>query len=218
MRLTYLSVLSWLILFWAAILSVEAQSESTPASNLAADSSLAPPPHAGRGTYSLVVYAGIGWSYYLNSVGIPTGMQSTQINRSGLPATLRVMWHPDHKLRLGLESGWLPMYTYTSHNATSEGRVSLSAVPLLIVWSMPVGRHLNLFAGTGYYMINSQLEYEGTTNTKTNSLGWMAAASYIYPINKQVGLAAEVKWMNAVETADGIMTLQLQLVWTPLRW
>jgi hypothetical protein len=171
-----------------------------------------------KGEYALVVYAGGGFSYYSTKIGYPDGMQNVNTNRMGFPASVRIMWHPDHKLRVGIESGWTTMYSYTSQINGSDAQVYLSAVPILLVWSMPIVKRVHLFAGTGTYLINSHLEYEGKTNVNTLSMGWMVAGSYIQPINKNLGLATEVKWMNATETADANLTLQLQLVWKFYRW
>src|SRR5689334_4548368 len=68
----------------------------------------------GRGEYALVAYVGGGFSYYATTIDTPDGSQNVQINRRGFPNSLRLMWHPDHRLRMGIESGWIEFYGYSS--------------------------------------------------------------------------------------------------------
>jgi hypothetical protein len=129
------------------------------------------------------------------------------------------MWHPDHLLKVGVETGHLTFYTYSFRDsANREGVVKLKAIPLLAVWNMAVTKRLNLFAGSGVYFLRTNLDYRGKTTSHKMSIGWMAAASYIQPLSANVGLGTELKWMNATEAANGIVSLQLQLVWKFLNW
>jgi|GEM_PF-524615 len=173
---------------------------------------------SGRGEYALVLYAGGGLSWYSTPVGVPDGTQGVNVNRQGVPITFRVMWHPDQQLRVGMESGYLPLYDYTSQSAGKPGEVKVAAIPILLFWSVPVGRRFNLLAGSGAYLIQSRLSYAGTADVSKASLGWMVAASYQQPLARNLALAAEIKWMTSPETEDAALMAQLQLVWKFLRW
>lgn len=185
----------------SAVLTVGArgQSEETPA-----------------GPYALVAYVGGGLSYYPITPGSPPPGVAHELTRVGGAGTVRVMWHPDHLIRLGVETGWTMFYSYRL-TQPPPGELHLSAVPLLWVLSMEVF-DINLFAGSGYYLLNSNLQYEGTVNVQTWSLGWMLAASYVRPISENLGIAGELKWMNASEHEEANLTLQVQLVWKFLEW
>jgi hypothetical protein len=185
----------------------------------AAGVAFAPQLHAGTpgdGTYSLVAYIGGGYSHYVTTPGGPPSDIPVDHTKSGFAGTVRVMWVPDHLIRLGLESGWTTFYSY-KFGAQSDGKMSLTGVPLIVVWSMNVLK-VDLFAGAGYYHLNSNLDYHGTITGHTWSLGWLAAASYTHPLSENLGVAGEVKWMNAVENQDAVMTIQVQLVWKFLEW
>jgi hypothetical protein len=171
-----------------------------------------------RGEYTLVAYVGTGLSYYSTSIGIPPGLDQVTINRTGVPTTLRVMWHPDHRLRLGLETGWSTLYSYHAQTSGKPVKVYISTVPILIVWSMPIAKRFNIFAGTGAFIINSHVDYAGKVNVDMFSLGWMVAGSYVQPISKRLGIAGEIKWLDAIETEDASLGFQIQLVWKFLRW
>lgn len=166
-------------------------------------------------SYALVAYVGGGWAQYISTPGSPADLP-VDYTKGGLAGTVRLMWEPDHLLRLGIETGWTAMYSYDIQDATG-GKMSLGAVPLLLVWSMQFQR-FHIFVGTGYYQLQSNLEYGTSTNVTTWSMGWMAAAAYEYPLSRDFGLAGELKWMNATEHEDAVFSAQVQLAWHFLRW
>lgn len=172
----------------------------------------------GRGKYSLVLYLSGGMSYYVSNSGAPSYLKP-QLTKWNPVYTARVMWHPDHLLKAGLETGYITFYGYTlKDSAGRSGKISLNAIPLLLEWSMSLKNRFNIFAGSGLYFLNTKLDYEGKANSKKLSVGWMAAASYIQPIGKETGLGAEIKWLYAAETSNGVVCAQLQFVWKFLKW
>lgn len=173
---------------------------------------------AKRAQYAWVAYFSGGPGYYVSNSGAPAYL-SPKVSNLSHTATFRVMWHPDHLLKVGVETGHLTFYTYRFRDSVNtEGVVKLKAIPLLAVYNMAVTKRLNLFAGSGVYFLRSNLDYRGKSESKKISIGWMAAGSYIHPLSAKVGLGSEIKWMNASETSNGIISLQLQLVWKFLNW
>ena len=173
--------------------------------------------HSGKkGLYSLNVFVGGGVSFYVADAGTAADLQS-QVSKTHPIGTLRIMWYPDHLLRVGLETGITNLYSYNIQDSLS-GSISEQAVPLLLVFSMPITKRINLFAGLGGYFITSKLDFEGKTQSGTYSLGWMAAGSYEYPINDKLGLAGEMKLLNAFETKDISLSFQIQLRWKIMEW
>jgi hypothetical protein len=171
-----------------------------------------------RGAYAWVAYVSGGPGYFVSNDGVPPFL-SRRISNLSHVANLRIMWHPDHLLNVGIESGHMTFYTYRFRDSMNrEGVVKLKAIPLLAVWNMAVTRRLNLFAGSGVYFLRTNLDYRGNTTSHKVSIGWMAAGSYVHPLSSNLGLGTEVKWMDATETANGILSLQIQLVWKFLNW
>ncbi len=171
-----------------------------------------------RGDYSLVVYASGGLGYYPSYAGALAYLRPRIANINPV-STLRLMWHPDHLLKLGLETGYMTFLSYTiTDSANNKGKVVLNAIPVLLEWSMPLTKRINVFAGSGVYFTKTRLDYAGKTSSNKVSVGWMAAASYIHPLSKNLGLGTELKWLDAAESRDGSICLQLQLVWKFLRW
>lgn len=183
---------------------------------------------AQRGLYKVVVTAGGGLSYYSTHLQVPAAIEQTRVSRFGVPASLRVMWHPDRRLRVGLETGWTTMYSYRGQVANERTHVYVSVVPALVVFSMPlawlkgrqrsIARRMAITAGTGFYLNYSRLDYAGTVTSKTNSLGWMAAGSYAHPISKRLQIAGELKWYDAVAAENSAFIAEVQLVWRAFSW
>jgi hypothetical protein len=127
------------------------------------------------------------------------------------------MWYPDHLLRVGFETGWVRFYSYTLHGA-ADGNLYTSAAPLLLVFSMPVTGHLNAYVGGGGYFVSSKLDFEGAVRETEFSQGYMLGASYHFPLNETLGLAAELKWYNASQFEDGTFCAQVMIVWRCASW
>ena len=171
-----------------------------------------------RNEYGWVAYISGGAGYYVSNRGAPDYLKPVVSNLGHL-ANIRIMWHPDHLLKVGLETGHMTFYSYTFKDSSGvSGKMKLQAIPVLIEWTMAVTKRLNLFAGSGVYFLRTNLDYQGRTTSPKLSIGWMAAGSYIHPLSANVGLGTEVKWMEAAETSNGIVSLQLQLVWKFLKW
>jgi hypothetical protein len=171
-----------------------------------------------RGEYGLVAYVGGGAGYYFNVAGVPDYL-NPRISSFSPMTSLRIMWHPDHLVRVGLETGKMQFLSYSFKDSVgNDGKVMVTAVPLLVEWSMAVTKRIHAYAGSGVYFLTSKLDYAGEARSKKLSIGWMAAISYIHPVNNVLGIGTELKWMDAAETTDGSLGLQVQLVWKFLKW
>lgn len=168
--------------------------------------------------HALTLYLGGGAGYFPSNSGAPGYLKPTLSRINGV-WTARVMWKPDHRLKAGLETGYMTFYSYKFADSDgNKGKISLNSVPLLLEFSVALTKRFNLFAGPGVYWLNTDLDYSGKTLSKKLSMGWMAAAAYVQPVSKTVGIGAEAKWLYAAETIRGSFGLQMQLVWRFLKW
>lgn len=191
------------LIFFSISLKSDGQSEKTSAE--------------GRGEYALVAYISGGIGYYATHAG--TSPFATNLNKWGPAATIRILWHPDHLLRVGFETGHTTFYSYQLKDSVGNtGKTTLTGIPLLLVTSMPVTKRLHVYFGTGFTNVSTNLNYKGKTSSNKLSVSWMLAASYIHPISKNLGIGTEVKWLDAAETADASASVQLQLVYKFLKW
>ena len=153
-----------------------------------------------------------GYAHYIAPYGVPVS-----IDRAGAAMSLRLNWRPEHRLRVGLETGWTTMYSYhltdieTSFGKT-DADLRVTAVPLLVVFSMPIMRSLELYAGTGGYFLRSHAaSFASTTDVTTFSQGWAAGVSWEAFSGASWGMGTRVGWYSATEMADAVVPLQLLL-------
>lgn len=170
-----------------------------------------------KGRYAFILYAGGGLSSYVGSIGSP-GIGNTAVSRIHPSGTVRIMWHPDHLLRFGIESGYVNFYRYTVQNGNTTGKVSMTGIPVLLVWSMALTKRFNIFAGVGSYFLGTDLDYKGSVSSKMLGLGINASANYVQPITSKLGIAAEFKFIDATQTKDYAFAAQLMLVWKFFEW
>jgi hypothetical protein len=129
---------------------------------------------------------------------------------------------------MGLETGWTTMYSYKGHIGNDQAKVYVSAVPILLAFSMPLAwlsgtnrsimRRMSVTGGPGYYLIFSHLDYVGKVRTTSNSLGWAMAVALTQPLGPKLRLAVELKWYDAVATENAAFAAQLQLNWRAFSW
>jgi hypothetical protein len=165
----------------------------------------------------LVLSLSAGTTRYAGTLGAPRHLQYVG-NRWGRVASGRLMWHPGHRLAVGVESGWTSLYSYSIRGPGPSGSLDLGAVPILLMFSMPLGKRVDVFAGYGTYRLVSDLEYLGRVRTAFFSQGYAAALSYRQPILPTIGLALEAKWMNAFVTGHNVLALQWRFDWNLHAW
>lgn len=181
-----------------------------------------------RGLYHVVVTAGAGSALYRTAIGIPPAWQQAEAKDVGTSFTIRALWHPDHRFRTGLETGLTTFYSYKGTVNGESASVSVSAIPILLIYQMPLAwnrgtersflRRMAVTVGTGAYLVRSQFRYKGTVNTQEISAGWLGAISYAQPITNSLRLAAEVRWLNPTATRENDFALQVQVLWRVFSW
>lgn len=170
-----------------------------------------------KGEYALVAFVGGGISFFQGHAGTP-GSLNAVVNRKAPIGTVRLMWYPDQLLRVGVESGWVKFYSYKIDYNGVRSSTQITGIPILVVFSMALKEHLNLYGGTGTYLVQSHLDYNGEVKATVASLGWMLAAAYDIPLSQNVGITSEAKWLWASGPKNGSISLQLHLRWKFLRW
>ncbi len=166
---------------------------------------------------SLVFTLGAGGVFHPGAPGVPAHL-TTRVQRLGPGFTACLMWRPEHRLSLGVESGWTNVYTYSIEGPGERGSLQLSAIPLLLQWSMRITPRLDVYAGWGTYRLTSALDYLGTVRSALYSQGYVAAVSYRFPFGERFDGAVELKWMNAFVTQHHLIAVQWRLDWRFLQW
>ncbi|GAC1431822.1 MAG: hypothetical protein NVSMB7_07770 [Chitinophagaceae bacterium] len=161
---------------------------------------------------------GGGFGGYTTVVHINPPALTGSVNRYSPVGTIRLMWYPSYRLRMGFESGYTDFYSYRVKSGDTAGSLHLSAVPLLFVFSMQVIKRINIYAGIGAYLETTHLKFNGSVKSKAFVLGSNIALSYTQPVTERLSAVAEAEWMNAYDMRDAALNLQLKLAWTFLQW
>jgi hypothetical protein len=151
---------------------------------------------------------GLGWTHYINTLEI--GKDNATINSPGL--SLRFFWEPEHRLSLGLETGYYRLYKVTNKSYSDlTGKVTMSAVPLMLTVRMRVIDQFYLSTGAGLaVMLNKVSGIDNDINSTILSMSnYQFSASYIRPLTRKLQAGAEFKFYNFGKTADWLYGLQL---------
>ena len=155
--------------------------------------------------YSLTI--GAGWTHYINSLEI--GKDNASIDFAGV--SLKFFWEPEHRLSLGLESGFYRLYKVKSKTYTDvTGQASMSVIPLLLTVRMRIVDHFYLSAGAGLAAMFNKVTGidQEITSTVWSLSNYQFSGSYIYPLGKHWRVGGEVKVFNFGKAADWMYSVQ----------
>jgi hypothetical protein len=171
--------------------------------------------------YHLSVDAGIGYSRYI------TTMEFEDLNKYGFSGSLKIMWHPEHLLSLGVEAGYHYLYfiksSTTSEFGSSEIEASMIALPLLFVTSMRVFPltipDLEIQGGGGvYFLFNKGKLFGRNINSSLYSFGYHLGAVYLYPVSDDVSLGGEFKYYYISKLQDSDISLKVVFSYNFFSW
>ncbi|MEI6456806.1 MAG: hypothetical protein WCO93_11010 [bacterium] len=155
--------------------------------------------------YSLTV--GLGWTHYINNLEIGADEATT----NSLGVSLKFFWEPEHRLSLGLESGFYRLYKVKSAaDADIAGDATMSAIPLLLVVRMRIVDQFYLSAGAGLSVMFNKVNIQDliTNSTILSLSNYQFSGSYLYPVGKHWGFGGEFKLILYGKATDWIYTLQ----------
>ncbi|MDH4070146.1 MAG: hypothetical protein OEV30_06955 [Ignavibacteria bacterium] len=176
------------------------------------------PANGGADPYQLLVTGGAGYNAYIAETPPYTS------NSGGFSGTVRFMWKPEHRLSVGLETGYLYMYSVEATNVgTDFGSTDLfgarSAIPISIVFTMDVIDRLQVTAGAGEFVVMGTTESFGNeTRSSSLSTGFLGAVSYLVPVSPTLEVGGEAKWYTAAKFEDAGVSFQLMMRWKALEW
>jgi len=132
--------------------------------------------------------------------------------------TFRVMWEPEHLLRLGIESGYLPLFYleskfYDTVFGSTEARLSLNSVPIIGVFTMEVFENFEIIGGVGGFILISEVSsFDNYVMHTSWSNAYELGFSYLYPINKKLKIGGEVKsyYITRLENYDLVFHVALK--------
>ena len=150
---------------------------------------------------------GAGWTHYINNLDY--GVQKIQQDFIGFSG--KFYWEPEHRLSLGLETGYYKLFRITDQiNSDMTIKIDRVVVPALLLIRMRIVDNVYLGAGMGLAFITNKTIGPGNTiTTKVTSLSnYEISGSYTYPLNKHWLVGGEVKGFHFGSLSDWIYSVQ----------
>jgi hypothetical protein len=169
-------------------------------------------------TYYLNGYVGLGYARFL------TDMDLDGLNQNGYDGIIRLMWQPEHMLRVGLESGYHHLYTFEVNQVSTEfgvtdARSSLTAIPILFVAAAEVLPSIELLGGMGTTILHTYFDSYGyETNSSQLSTSYFIAGRYEYPLNESLAIGGELNYYRINKIEDAALSLRFMLSYRLLSW
>jgi len=145
-------------------------------------------------------------SYYVNTVvGAGYGiflsdLDMEGLNKSGFNGSVRFMWQPEHKLQLGIETGFIQFYSFSQSNVNTgefgitDIKSKLNGVPILLVVSMNIIDRFDISVGSGPYILYSTVDSHNNKVTSSEiNTGFLISGTYLRPLNNSISLGGELK-------------------------
>jgi len=163
--------------------------------------------------------------YHVNfDIGLGPAMYLTKMDYENLYGsypfvfTFRFMWEPEHLLRLGIESGYLPLFYletkfYDTVFGDTEAELSLNSVPIMAVFAMEVVENFEVFGGVGGFILISEVtSFDNYVLSTSWSNAYELGFSYLYPISKKLKIGGEVKsyYITKLENYDLVFHVALK--------
>ena len=134
------------------------------------------------------------------------------------------MWHPGYRLGIGIETGYIQLYSFEQSGVETEfGATDITAglntVPILVILSMNVYPRFDINVGLGPYILYSVADSHNNiaASTSTNT-GFLASGSYLHPINNSISLGGELKYSYINKINDSNLSLQFVFKYTLLEY
>ena len=131
----------------------------------------------------------------------------------------KLLWQPEYRLSIGIESGYYIMYSTTriqTESGSEKLTSKLKVVPIFLSLSMNIIKHLDINFGTGWadmiYTVNAaQSKAEKVVGTTYSMSNYTTGITYSHPLGKKFKLGAEFKYLYLRKTNDSQVSLLLNI-------
>ena len=154
------------------------------------------------------ITVGTGISHYINT--LQDDPQRTSLRQNFSCSSIRFMWEPEHRLSLGIETGYYKAYEVQLSDSKQVNTASLSVIPILFRVQMRVFKRFYASVATGISIHHSLVNALGN-KSDSETMGFsnlQLSAGYIHPITKQFGLGLEAKFLSENKTEDMILSFE----------
>ena len=154
------------------------------------------------------VTVGTGMSHYINTLQDDPNRKALRQNFSC--SSFRFMWEPEHRLSLGIETGYYKVYEVQLLDSKQVNTASLAVIPALFRVQMRVFKRFFASVATGISFHHASVNALGNqSESETMAFSNLQfSAGYIYPITKQFGLGLEAKFLSENKTEDMVLSFE----------
>jgi len=156
--------------------------------------------------------AGFGAFHYINTLQIGSSL----VDGRNTGFCFRVMREFEHRLALGVESGYYQFYKVSKSSTSSSplgGEAILSVIPILLNIRMRVLPNFYLAGGTGVSILAS--EFGGpagrTASSQISLADFQLSALYMKVFRDHFEVGGELKLINVAKTEDHGFALMLMV-------
>jgi hypothetical protein len=172
---------------------------------------------------SIKLMIGGGYGYYFNTF---TNVLDQDVVNSRPVFSAKLLWQPEHRLRVGIESGYYFMYSTTrvqTDNGSDVLTTSLNVIPMFITFSMRIIDHFELNFASGWA---SMIYYVSVNKSKKNMIvghmysmsNFSAGCGYYIPLGKRFDLGAELKYLYLGKSDDHHMSFMINMSYKIFAW
>ena len=172
--------------------------------------------------YSISVDIGGGYLRYITSLDFES------LDQNGFCGSFRIMWHPEHQLSIGIETGYQKLYSINPkitipEFGTSDVKASMISVPIFITFSMKIfpeslPNFKVLFAPGIFILFNRGEAFNDQIKSSQISNGFSSGISYLHPVTDLISIGSEIKYSQIAKIQDSAITVQLMFSYKLLRW
>lgn len=165
---------------------------------------------------SLIINVAGGYGYYLKSF-VSTADEKSNLIRPGM--RFRLIWQPEYRLRLGLESGYTSFYSVSKPVTVNnhEIRSDLGVIPLFLYFGMNVYKNFDLTFSTGGSLLKYKIadSYSGANSggRVLSFSNFNAGIQWHRPLSERVGAGAGINYLFIGKTRDSHLSVEVSLSW-----
>lgn len=156
------------------------------------------------------VGGGVGWFHYINTLKVGAG----KVDNNQFGYTFRMMWEPEHRLAMGIESGYYTLYSIAKDSTSTNplvGQAKLIALPLMLAIRMRILPNVYLSGGPGITIMYTEASVLGSSSQSSfMSLSNLhVSGMYRKRIGERLDIGVEAKYLYFGKTEDYGFSLQV---------
>lgn len=156
-------------------------------------------------TSKFSVFASVGPNLYINNFD----QFKKFVDGSNYSLALRVMWEPEHRLSIGLKTGYYRIYT-VNFTGVNSGKFTLTAIPIQPFITMQLFKGFYAFYGMGPSLYFNKITSSAgeLLNDSFLSLADISTGiGYLRRLKNKVSFGAEAEYFHSSKSDENLITV-----------